>query len=203
MYNFLKPKIEFSLPAYATGLRRKLLKGNSLERLLDLHQDHQEMVGQLTKRLKPKKMTLQEKFAWRFMTEVNILRPDFTNQPKATAGKGIFYNLDDIVKNVRDIWFPEMEDLPQTTWLKQFTVRKLAHYHLQKDEIAISLVFDSLETPREILHYLAFHELLHRDVGVYRKNGRRYSHTGEFKNKEKKYPGYHEMDRKISQYLAR
>ncbi len=190
-----------SLTAYATRLRRALLKGNDIDKLLSLHQQHQQTLSDLAPRVSRLPLTSAERFAWKFMREVNILRPDFKGKQPPCPSRGIFHNLEGLVQTVRDIWFPKMESLPQAIWLKHFSTRKLAHFHSQKDEVAFSLVFDSLQTPRKILHYLVFHELLHRQVGIKKLGGRNYAHTSEFKKQEQQYPDYAQMDQFLTHYL--
>jgi predicted metal-dependent hydrolase len=87
------------------------------------------------------------------------------------------------------------------TWLKHYSVRKLAHYAFRDDEIAFSLIFDFPDTPAEILSYLAYHELLHRQLGAQRINGRRYAHTRDFKTRESLFPNWRRMDETIALYI--
>ncbi|MDH5561601.1 MAG: hypothetical protein OEY59_12190 [Deltaproteobacteria bacterium] len=119
-----------------------------------------------------------------------------------SAAQGVFQNLDEIIRKVQAIWFPEMIDPPRVRWLKRFSTRKLAHFSPDKDEIAFSLIFDMLETPVEILYYLAYHELLHREIGVEKIQGRRRAHTPRFKEMEKRFPDFQEMENKINRYIT-
>ena len=199
MLSFSKLIKSEPLSPYAFGLRKKLLKGNELGLLLDLHSEHQQYLNKVESKIKLHRLPLNERFAFRFMKEVNVLRSDFKD--KKSPGQGVFRNLDEVMENVARIWFPKMEKLPKVTWLKHFSTRKLAHYHFEKDEVAISLIFDSLSASSELVEYLMFHELLHKDVGIVRKNGKRYAHTGEFKQRERNYPNFAEIDKKITAFL--
>ncbi len=213
-----KLKKQISLQSYAFQLRKKLLNGNSLENLLDSHNKHQEMLGRLFPIINPNQLKLADRFAWKFIREINILNQRFSRANSAdisvkafpdsqeqTANKiislGVYQNLEEIVRQVQSIWFSEMKGPPKVIWLKHFSTRKLAHYSFSNDEIAFSLIFDSPDAPPEILSYLAYHELLHRQVGSHEVNGRRYAHTPEFKNHEQLFPNWQQMDKQIADYI--
>jgi len=193
-----------SIQAYTTRLRRRLLAGNPLETLLELHDCNQEMLCKWGPLVKRRRLHPADGFAWRFINQVEILRPDF--KPEAARlrpkGQGVFQNFTQRVLQIKELHFPEMEDMPKVRWLSKFTTRKLAHYNSTKDEVAFSLIFDQLNAPAELLDYLAFHELLHRKVGIIRENGRVKAHTPVFKAEERRYPGFAQMDQKIHQFIS-
>ncbi|MDT8446753.1 MAG: hypothetical protein RRB13_07640 [bacterium] len=201
--NLLKTKTP-SFQPYATGLRRQLLKGRPIEGLLDLHKTNQQMLGLWQPWVKRRRLHPADGFAYGFARDVQILRPDFKPEvaKKRCRGQGVFQDLTARVLRVQQLHFPEMTSYPQVRWLGKFTIRKMAHFNSTKDEIAFSLIFDRLDAPLEILDYLAFHELLHRSVGIRRENGRILAHTPEFRAKERAYPGYSEMDKKLTSYIG-
>jgi len=211
-----------SLQSYAFQLRRKLLKGAALNELLDIHHQHQFFIEQSLSKITLAELSFSERFAWKFIREINILNTNFSQkssddlkadkdsdnnsdrspssgQPRNSLG--IHQDLLPIVQSVKDIWFPDMSELPNIGWLKQFSTRKLAHYAKNNDEIAFSLIFDFLEVPAEILSYLAYHELLHRQIGTKHINGRRFAHTPDFKNQEHLFPNWHRIDKLIESYI--
>ncbi len=211
-------KNPISLQSYAYQLRKKLINGSSLENLLDCHQNHQEFLAKLAPIINSSHLSPADRFAWKFIREINILNISFTREANnrishldiidsmpqkkvnVTSG-GVYQNLTDIIDKVQAIWFPEMNDSPNVVWLKHFSTRKLAHYSFKRDEIAFSLIFDSLEAPPEILSYLAYHELLHRQVGLQQVNGRIYTHTKEFKSQEILFPNSEKIDKEIAEYI--
>ncbi len=203
-------KIPFSLHSCAFQLRKKLLKHAPLEVLLNFHKEHQEFLARVSPLIEPRHLSYSDRFAWKFLREVNILSLDYSNEDsqnrvgepgKAPTGKGIYQDLDDVVAKVQKIWFPEMDNLPGVVWLKRFSTRKLAHFSHKLDEIAFSLIFDSMDAPAEIISYLAYHELLHRQLGSKTVKGRRYSHTGHFKDQEHLFPNWRAVDEQINQYI--
>lgn len=196
-----------SLQSYAFQLRKRLVTGSPLEVLLTLHNEHQTFLAVYSPQIDPVKLTLSDRFAWKFIRELNILNPKFMQTELAKNNTqpesyGVYQDLATIVGKIQEIWFPGMNDQPNVTWLKKFTTRKLAHYAKNRDEIAFSLVFDSADAPPEILNYLAYHELLHRQVGSRVVNGRRYHHTNEFKNQEQLFPNWRDIENQIAKYIS-
>lgn len=197
-----------SLHTRAFQLRKKLLKRVSLQELLDIHNAHQVFLARVTPIINPQQLDYSDRFAWKFLREINILsldfsedRPEYNKRSVVSPGQGIYVNLDDVVGNVQRIWFPEMNDPPAVVWLKRFSTRKLAHYSYRLDEIAFSLIFDAIDAPAEIVSYLAYHELLHRRMGARIINGRRFAHTGEFKDQEHLFPNWRSIDTQINHYI--
>jgi len=198
---------QISLQSYAYQLRKRLLVGVPLNKLLDTHRQHQQFLEKTSPEIDVSRLSLSERFAWKFIREINILNLDYSKSTQGitdkqtAAAKGVHQDLLPVIQSVRKIWFPEMIDLPNISWLKQFSTRKLAHYAQNNDEIAISLIFDFLDVPAEILSYLAYHELLHRQLGTRRVNGRRYAHTSDFKSQEHLFPNWREIDALIERYI--
>lgn len=203
-----------SLQSYAFQLRKLLIHGCSLDELLTFDRQHQAFVKKIASSLSRKRLSASDRFAWKFIREVNILKSCFLESSgedelfyrkwpdqKGVEGQGVYQNLDQIVAQVQRIWFGDMKTLPRVKWLKHFSVRKLAHYAYQRDEIAFSLIFDSPDAPAEILSYLAYHELLHRQVGAEKKNGRHYHHTTHFKKQEKLFPNWKSIEERIARYI--
>ncbi len=206
-------KLPVSLHSSAFQLRKKLLKRASLHDLLDYHKDHQNFLARIAPMIDVHRLSFSDRFAWKFLREINILSLDFSRNDNlqrnskslesSSKGCGIYINLDEVVHNVQKIWFPEMENPPAMVWLKRFSTRKLAHYSYKLDEIAFSLIFDSIDAPAEIVSYLAYHELLHRSLGARTVNGRRYAHTGEFKDHEHLFPNWRTIDEQINHYILK
>lgn len=207
----MQPEIfPVSLHSYAFQLRKKLLKRTSLRDLLDCHANHQKFLGQVSPRIDTRHLSPSDRFAWKLLREINILSLDFSSEgnlqkrrvtEQTHTAQGIYLNLEDIVMNVQKIWFPEMKTMPRIVWLKRFSTRKLAHYSYKTDEIAFSLIFDSMDAPAEIMSYLAYHELLHRQLGSKRVNGRQYAHTSEFKAQEHLFPNWRSIDEQLNQFI--
>lgn len=196
-----------SLQSVAFQLRKNLLRKSSLDQLLSLHQEHQKFLARYAPAIDPVRLSHTDRFAWKFLREINILNLKFlTEDPQPSrhpSSMGIYQDIQQILAKIQSIWFPQMEDLPNAVWLKKFSTRKLAHYANNRDEIAFSLIFDSPDAPPEILNYLAYHELLHRQVGTRVVNGRRYHHTSEFKHHEQLFPNWKAVEKQITDYIIK
>ena len=206
-------KNSISLQSYAFQMRKLLIQGCPLDSLLSVHKKHQSFLLEFSPQIQSGKLPFSDRFAWKFIREINILNLNFLDEnnapknghshPQISTAQGVYQDLSKIVAKVQEIWFPAMENLPRIVWLNHFSTRKLAHYAKHRDEIAFSLIFDSPDAPPEILSYLAYHELLHRRVGSKIVNGRRYHHTGEFKNQEQLFPNWKEIERQIRDYIVK
>lgn len=105
------------------------------------------------------------------------------------------YNLDELVQEVKDERFGGTYDgLGPIEWTdkpyKQFYGRL---YHAD-NSIRINCVLDSKDVPREVVKFVIYHEMLHRD---------NHSHNKAFKEEEYKYPDYeiHEAFLDSNMYL--
>jgi len=203
--NFLQQVIQpqkktFSLPSKAFQLRKKLLSGLPLQKLLVMDEEHRKFLVQQGKNIRRRRLTQGEKFAWQFLEDLDILKTGLRCKEFIPA-KGVSHDLQHVIDQVQKIWFQDMETPVNVCWLNRYSTRKLAHYSPTKDEIAFSLIFDLNEAPPDILNYLAYHELLHRKIGINKIGDRRYAHTPEFKAREKWFPNWMEMDQRINQYI--
>jgi len=197
----VKPKKPpLSLSSKAFQLRKKLLSGIPLQKLLEMDEQHRQFMVENSKKIRRQRLSPGDKFAWQFLEKLDVLKAGLRCKEFDPA-RGVSHNLQEVIELVQKIWFQDMETPPKVCWLSSYSTRKLAHYSITKDEIAFSLIFDLEEAPPDILNFLAYHELLHRELGVNKVGGRRYVHTPEFKAREKWYPNWMEMDQRINQYI--
>lgn len=73
--------------------------------------------------------------------------------------------------------------------------RNLGCYDHRRDMIRISRYLDRKAVPRYFVAYVVYHEMLHADLGVRRKNGRSVVHCREFRTREKL---YHDFERAMA-----
>ncbi len=76
-----------SLQSHAFQLRKKLLQGTSLENLLDCHAQHQQFLGEIAPHIGLSKLSLADRFAWKFLREINILNLDFSSKINSSGEK--------------------------------------------------------------------------------------------------------------------
>ena len=76
----------------------------------------------------------------------------------------------------------------------------LGTYEYATDTISIS---QNLLTHTELLDFVMFHEMLHKQQKYSVKNKNMSHHTGEFKTKEKAYPNSEELEKQLEQLVTR
>ena len=86
-------------------------------------------------------------------------------------------------------------------WLLAIALRW--HHDATHDHIAISKSLDTLDTPRYVVEYVVFHEMLHIAHPTKHVNGRRYNHTADFKRDEQKFAYYEESERWIERNVRK
>jgi len=101
-------------------------------------------------------------------------------------------------QRVNQQFFYSSLTLPNLRW-GQKSFRKLASYNYHTDTVTVSTIF--LNTQTKILDYLMYHELLHKDQKFRHKNGRSAYHTREFKEAERSYPDYKEIETEITSII--
>jgi hypothetical protein len=102
--------------------------------------------------------------------------------------KGRLYDLDEIFSELNASFFAGKLDKPRLSWNQTITHRDFGHYEPSADAIMISITLDSPEVPRFVTEYVVHHELLHKELGVRRVNGRRQVHTRQFRDRERHFP---------------
>lgn len=112
---------------------------------------------------------------------------------RATQGPGVHRSLEESFQRINQEYFQSQLPQPELCWSPVRAKRLLGSYHHRKDRLIISRVFDSPKVPVFVLDFLMYHELLHKFLGVGRKDdGRRCIHGKEFRDLEKQYRQYNE-----------
>ena len=68
--------------------------------------------------------------------------------------------------------------------------RTLGSYSYRSNIIRINPLLDSKTVPAYYMEFIVYHEMLHADIGIKKKNGRRIIHAGEFRKREKEFRDY-------------
>ena len=125
-------------------------------------------------------------------------------EDREPVSQGQFYDLVDVFERVNAEYFEGRLDRPRLTWNKTITHRKLGHYQPAGDTVMISITLDGPQIPAYLLDFVMYHELLHKDLGFRESNGRRYAHTRNFREKERRFRFYSEAQdflRQLGQHL--
>ena len=100
-------------------------------------------------------------------------------------------------------YFGNSIERPLLTWSSRKTYRILGHHDATHKKIVISRSLDTPETPRYIVEYVIFHEMLHIAHPTKHVNGRRYNHTPAFRRDERKFPHYRAAENWIEKNVNR
>lgn len=120
-----------------------------------------------------------------------------------TTSKGSVYDLDEIFAAVNERYFTNAIPKPALSWSARKTFHILGHHDATHNQITISQSLDSHETPRYVVEYVMFHEMLHIAHPAKHVNGRRYHHTPVFRRDEQKFAHYEKAERWIERNVRR
>ena len=97
-----------------------------------------------------------------------------------------YYNLDELVQEVKDEMFGgEYEGISSIEWTTKAYKTFYGCYYYRDNHIVINSVLNSKDVPREVVKYIIYHELLHRDY---------YRHDKAFREQEHKFRNYEEWE---------
>lgn len=106
--------------------------------------------------------------------------------------QGELHNLEEIFERLNREFFDGLLGRPLLGWSRRPSRSMLGHFDPSHNAIIISRIFDRPGTPALALEYVMFHEMLHLRYPVDHTGARRRVHTREFRDAEKKFPGWKE-----------
>jgi len=124
-------------------------------------------------------------------------RLEYLEIPSGAYAGGIAYNLEDSYQRVNKEYFDGELSRPHLVWSSRLTYRKFGHYQWDIDTVMISRTLDNNRVPEYLLDYVMYHELLHKKMGIRDVNGRRISHTSEFRAAEKRFNRFEEAKKRL------
>lgn len=159
------------------------------------------LVSKLYRRKLPKGFDL----AYRIYSNSEELRLRSLDNKKKFGRKvvngsaGDVYDLDEIFDLLNERYFRGTLPKPTLTWSSRKTFRILGHHDATHETVVISRSLDTVETPRYVIEYVVFHEMLHIFHPTVHKNGRRYNHTPAFRRDEQKFRYFQQAENWIEQ----
>ncbi|NOT48870.1 MAG: M48 family metallopeptidase [Acidobacteria bacterium] len=120
-----------------------------------------------------------------------------------TTDKGEFFDLAAIFDRLNAEYFDGALPKPTLTWSARKTYRILGHHDATHDTIVVSRSLDSKDTPKFVVDYIVFHEMLHIHHPTIHHNGRRYNHTAAFRADEEKFDHFEAAEKWIEQNVRR
>ncbi len=116
--------------------------------------------------------------------------------------RGFFFNLQEIFDDLNRRFFKGEIHVQLLGWSAVRSRTVLGHYDSAHSSITISRWLDSARTPRYLVEYVVFHEMLHAVYPVGRNGHRRVVHSAEFRAAERKFPLYEQARRRLKQLSA-
>jgi hypothetical protein len=131
---------------------------------------------------------------------VRAIPPTDFELPGARRGRklalsvpGSHHSLDESFDRVNVRYFKSQMAKPELCWSPVRARRLLGSYHERRDRLIISQLFDSPRIPAFVLDFLMFHELLHKFLGIGKRNdGKRLVHGRDFRKLERQFERFDE-----------
>ncbi len=117
--------------------------------------------------------------------------------------KGEVYDLAAIFDDLNFEYFHGLMAQPQLGWSIRPSRTTLGHYDPSHNAIILTSLFDTPDTPKLIVRFVMFHEMLHLRYPTEHRGARRCVHTREFKMAEKQFDDYHQAKTELQQFLDR
>ena len=189
--------ISLTITENSTSLLSVRAKGNSfsvrLHRLF-LHAGHEvirEIAGFI--KFRKRKTPLISEF---IRQNKNYFKDKVTrsSRPAVIHSQGRYYNVKELFDSINEEYFGGRVT-SSITWGKKsprWAVRKrtLGSYSIHTNTIRINPVLDRKNVPQYFIRFVIYHEMLHSEIPVEKKRGRRFVHTPEFRKCEKKFKDY-------------
>ena len=119
-----------------------------------------------------------------------VLSLEMMTADLSTNTQGRHYDLAAVFDRVNAAYFGGAIAPPRLTWNKTLTHRMFGYYRFNTDTVMLSLSLDDAAVPPYVVEFVMYHELLHKSLGVRLVNGRRYAHTTEFRDAERRFAQY-------------
>ena len=183
----------------------RVRNGKVFVRLAELCRDmplnpHKALACILVSKLLQTKIPTKTLETYRGFIKNKELREKVTENKRAkgrkiiTTSKGEVYDLNDIFNYLNQIYFDNKIAKPTLTWSARKTYRILGHHDSTHETIAVSRSLDDKKTPKYVVEFVVFHEMLHIFHPTQHRNGRRYNHTPQFRRDEKQFAYFDEAE---------
>jgi hypothetical protein len=120
----------------------------------------------------------------------------------ASSSQGQHHNLGHSFQRVNQSYFNGELVEPALLWNRNINTRRMGYWSPIRRAVVINILLDSAKVPLYVLDFVMFHELLHSVLGSNAGKSKVYSHTAEFRQKERLFSHYQEAEnflKKIAQ----
>ena len=111
---------------------------------------------------------------------------------------GEHFHLEEIFDDLNQRYFHGLLGRPQLSWSRTASRTLLGHWDAAHNAIIVSRVFDRPGTPRLLVEYILYHEMLHLKYPVEHRGARRCVHSPQFREEEQRFPHYAEATRLLA-----
>jgi len=108
---------------------------------------------------------------------------------RVEGAQGVRYDLNQMFEELNFRYFHGLMARPILGWSPYASRTLLGHYDPSHNAIVLSRVMDRVDTPRLVVEYVLFHEMLHLRFPAEHKGARRRVHTRDFKDAERQFEG--------------
>ncbi len=117
-----------------------------------------------------------------------LLLRQIRGRKQVSPARGNYYDLEEIFQELNRRYFDNLLAQPVLGWSRTPSRAMLGHFDPAHNAIIISRIFDRAATPRFLVEYIVYHEMLHLRHPVEHRHTRRCVHTREFKEAERAFP---------------
>lgn len=117
-----------------------------------------------------------------------------------SQANGHHQDLQKIFERVNARYFDNQLQPPQLSWSNTLTFRKFGHYQPSTNNLVLSASLDDESIPEFVLDFAMYHELLHKYLGYYIRNGRRISHHATFRKMEAQFPQFDQAQEFLAKF---
>jgi hypothetical protein len=135
--------------------------------------------------------------------KIALRRKKERGKKRLTSPQGKNYDLSLLFAELNQFYFDSELKKPDLSWSLRPTFRRLGHHDPAHEAIIISKTLDRSNVPQYVVEFVLYHEMLHiKHPAIYR-NGRRYTHTPDFRHDEVSFEFFEEADRWIEENAGR
>lgn len=103
---------------------------------------------------------------------------------------GEHFHLEEIFDELNERYFHGLLGRPRLSWSRTASRTLLGHWDAAHNAIIVSKLFDRAGTPRFLVEYILYHEMLHLKYPVDHRRARRCVHSAEFRAEERRFPQF-------------
>lgn len=118
-----------------------------------------------------------------------------TSSKKRLNPQGEYYHLSEIYQILNRQYFQNRLEQPNLGWSLRKNRHRLGSYDSRHKKMMISKILDDRKVPAFVVAGIVYHEMLHQQHPIQKKNGRRIFHGKIFKIDEKKFAEHVKLQR--------